>query len=117
MNLMPLESRAVGTHLSTDFSGDNHKGIKLYIRVTNVNTTGTLTVTLQELPPTGGAATARAASASLVAAGDTLIVMFPGIAAVSNSRINDALGGGRYRLSAAVGTAAVVFSVDAELIG
>lgn len=116
MNLMALESRAVGTHLSKEFSGDNRAGIKLYIRVTDVNTTGTLTVTLEELPPTGGAATSRMASASLAAAGDTLIIMFPGIAAVANSRISDALGGGKYRVSAAVGTAAVVFAVAVELV-
>jgi hypothetical protein len=81
-----LTAQAAGTVVSNTIDMQQSKGCILFINVTSI--TGSLTVTLQGVGPTGTAYTILA-SAAISATGQTVLKVYPGLTASANAVAND----------------------------
>jgi hypothetical protein len=81
-----LTAQAGGTVVSPTIDMQQSKGCLIFINVTSI--TGSLTVTLQGVGPTGTAYTILA-SAAISATGQTVLKVYPGLTASANAVAND----------------------------
>ena len=104
---------AAGAGTTTSDQHAQAKGLLLYIDITAVGGTPTLTVTLQGRSPTGVYHTILA-SAALSATGLTVLKVYPGLTAAANSVANDIIPE-VYRVSAVIagGTPSVTATIHA----
>jgi hypothetical protein len=113
--IVPVTTQAVGTTVYGPFYC-THSALRLAINITDVNSTGTLTVTIQGYDLTSAATWTVLASTALNAAGLTRLTVGPQIAASANAIAQD-YAPCLYRVSCVVATAAVVFSIGAHQLG
>jgi hypothetical protein len=107
-----LTAQAAGTVVSPTIDMQQSKGCLIFINVTSV--TGSLTVTLQGVGPTGAAYTILA-SAAISATGQTVLRVYPGIAASANVSANDVTPI-TAQLSSVVATGPVTATISMQLI-
>lgn len=103
---------------SGDLDATRHKGILLFINVTAITgTTPTLAVTIQGKSPGSGQYYTILTSASITAAGMTVLRVYPGLTAAANLVANDTLPC-TYRISSAIGgtTPAVTAQITGVLV-
>ena len=82
-----LTAQAAGTVLSGDIDTRQGIGALLFINVTAV--TGSLTVTLQGKDEASGTYYTILASAAIAATGMTVLRVYPGLTAAANATVND----------------------------
>ena len=92
---------AAGAGTTTSDQLHTGKGLLLYIDITAVGGTPTLTVTIQGRSPTGVYHTILA-SAALSATGLTVLKVYPGLTAAANAAANDLIPE-VYRVSSVIG--------------
>jgi hypothetical protein len=81
-----------GTYVTPDLQNLSHRGIKLYINISAVSGTGpTLTVTIQGKDPVSGQYFTVLVSVALATTGETVLTVYPGLAATANVGANDVL--------------------------
>jgi hypothetical protein len=107
-----LTAQAAGTVVSPTIDMQQSKGCLIFINVTSI--TGSLTVTLQGVGPTGTAYTILA-SAAISATGQTVLRVYPGIAASANVSANDVTPI-TAQLSSVVATGPVTATISMQLI-
>jgi hypothetical protein len=107
-----LTAQAAGTVVSPTIDMQQSKGCLLFINVTSV--TGSLTVTLQGVGPTGTAYTILA-SAAISATGQTVLRVYPGLTASANVAANDVTPI-TAQISSVVATGPVTATISMQLI-
>ena len=109
--LITYAAAGAGTTTSDQYCAA--KGLLLYIDITAVGGTPTLTVTLQGKSPTGTYQTILA-SAALSSVATTVLKVYPGLTAAANAAANDIIPE-VYRVSAVIGggTPAVTATIHA----
>ncbi len=92
-NIVALPSAVrTATTVSQDFRNDNDaRGIAVFLDLTAVPGTDTVTVTLQGKDPASGKYYTLLAGAAQVGVATVRMVLYPGIPAVANLAANDAL--------------------------
>lgn len=104
-------------HYSPEYCNPGARGARFYINVTNVNTTGTLDLKLQNFDPASQAwmDVPDASITQITSASAVVWTIYPGQEEDLGSEITTPLGL-RWRLAATVGTADVAFSVGGDYL-
>lgn len=112
-----LAARDAATHTSTEVAAAGYSGAKLYLTVSSVSSTGTVTPKVQSFNKTGSAWVdiPGAAFAALGAASTVTLTIHPSIAASANVAVAQCLGD-TIRVLAPVATSTVTFSLGVDLI-
>jgi hypothetical protein len=112
--IMAAAERAVGTHVTGEMFNARHVGVQLLIAVTDINASGTLDVKIQVFDPIAAAwrDLPDAAAAQIVATGSAVFTVHPSVSEDAGVDVAAALPA-RWRVSTAVGTDAVAFSIAA----
>jgi hypothetical protein len=113
--IVPVTTQVAGTVVYGPFY-NSKAALRLAINILDVNSTGTLTVTLQGVDNTSGATWTVLASTALNAAGLNRLLVGPMVTASANLIAQD-YAPVLYRLSCVVATNPVVFSVGAHGVG
>ena len=113
--LITLTAAAAGTFLSADLPNSEWRGIILGIHFSTV-TTASVVVTIQGNDPTIGYYDILS-SPAIVAAGDSQLVVYPGVAAATNVAANEPLPvAWRVKVVITGASAAVTGKIGASLI-
>ena len=118
-NLIPVlnSSQTVGTYTSGTTSqpyahNEMARGIKVFVNVSALGGSGTLTVTLKGVDQFTGNSYTILASTAIASTGLTVLTVYPGLTASSNVAANDCLPD-TWFLSAAVGVSSATAQIDA----
>ena len=99
---------------SSDQRNDDNRGLRVRINASAVTATGSVVFKIQGKTP-AGAYEDILSSAAVVATGDTVLTVYPGLVAVANSVAN-AVVPGKWRVVATPANAvSVTYSASAEL--
>lgn len=110
-------ARDAATHTSPEVSAAGYSGAKLYLTVTSVSSTGTVTPKVQSFNKTGGTWVdiPGAAFSALGAASTVTLTIHPALTASANVAVAQCLGD-TIRVLGTVATSTVTFSVGVDLI-
>lgn len=109
-----LTAQAAGTVTSQTLDTHQARGCIIYINVTSL--TGTLTVTLQGVDPGSGSAVYTVlASAAIASTGLTVLRVYPGLTAAANAVANDVMPAVS-NLKSVVATGPATATVSVQLV-
>jgi hypothetical protein len=109
-----LTAQAAGTVTSADIANAGAKGILLYINITAI--TGTLTVTVQGKSAVSGVYYTILVSTALAGTGLTVLRVYPSLTAAANLVANDLLPS-TWRVSSTVATGPCTAAITATTSG
>lgn len=113
--LLPSASRTTATTVNVDNEG-GHRGVVVFIDLSTFGAGSSLTFTIQGKSTLSDEYYTILASAAIIAAGNTILRVFPGSTVTANLAANDQLPA-VWRLDVAVGNAtANTYSVNAILL-
>ena len=113
----PAAARDAGTHTSGRISTSGYAGVRAFVNVSSVSSTGTVTVKLQAVDELTGTAVdiPGATTAALGSTGMRTLSVRPGVAETANESVSDVVAN-TIQAVATVATSTVTFSVSLDLV-